>query len=95
MIEGSAWRKARGIFEVRDTGIGMSPDVRERIFGRLFRADPSRHSTGMHAGLESAIVKEYVSALKGSIPCRVRRSRQHISRHNSAPPMPVEAGGLG
>jgi signal transduction histidine kinase len=54
-------------FEVRDTGIGMTAEVRDKIFERFFRADPSRHATGVHAGLGLAIVKEYVSRLGGAI----------------------------
>ena len=55
------------VFEVRDTGIGMSADVREQIFERFYRADSSRHATGVHAGLGLAIVKEYVARLNGTI----------------------------
>jgi signal transduction histidine kinase len=55
------------VFEVRDTGIGIPADVREKIFERFYRADPSRHATGVHAGLGLAIVKEYVTRLNGSI----------------------------
>lgn len=55
------------VFEVRDTGIGMTPEVREKIFQRFFRADASRHATGVHAGLGLAIVKEYVDRLGGTI----------------------------
>jgi signal transduction histidine kinase len=54
-------------FEVRDTGIGMPPDVRAKIFERFYRADPSRHATGVHAGLGLSIVKEYVERLGGTI----------------------------
>jgi signal transduction histidine kinase len=57
----------RIVLTVRDTGIGMTPEVRERIFERFFRADPSRHATGVHAGLGLAIVKEYVERLNGTI----------------------------
>ena len=64
-------RVARGrgavTFEVRDTGIGMSPDVRSKIFERFYRADPSRHTTGVHAGLGLSIVKEYIERLDGTI----------------------------
>lgn len=64
-------RVARGrgavTFEVRDTGIGMSPDVRNKIFERFYRADPSRHATGVHAGLGLSIVKEYIERLGGTI----------------------------
>ena len=38
-------------FSVRDTGVGMSPDVLERIFNRFFKADPSRSDTGFGLGL--------------------------------------------
>ena len=55
------------VFEVRDTGIGMPPEVKDRIFERFYRADPSRHATGIHAGLGLAIVKEYVERLNGTI----------------------------
>lgn len=57
----------KAVFEVRDTGIGMSPEVRERIFERFYRADASRQATGVHAGLGLAIVKEYVTRLGGTI----------------------------
>lgn len=55
------------VFEVRDTGIGMTPEVRDRIFERFYRADSSRHATGVHAGLGLAIVKEYVARLNGTL----------------------------
>lgn len=55
------------VVEVTDTGIGMTPDVRGKIFERFYRADPSRTATGVHAGLGLAIVKEYVDRLGGSI----------------------------
>jgi len=41
--------------------------MKERVFERFYRADPSRHSTGVHAGLGLAIVKEYVARLHGTI----------------------------
>lgn len=53
--------------EVRDTGIGIPADSRERIFERFYRADPSREATGLHAGLGLAIVKGYVDLMGGSI----------------------------
>jgi signal transduction histidine kinase len=52
---------------VRDTGIGIAPEVREHIFERFYRADPSRQSDGMHAGIGLAIVKGYVDLLGGTI----------------------------
>ncbi len=53
--------------EVRDTGIGIPPETRERIFERFYRVDPSRTSDGMNAGLGLAIVKEYVDLMGGAI----------------------------
>jgi len=55
------------IIEVSDTGIGMTPEIAERIFERFFRADPSRHAAASHAGLGLAIVKEYLARVDGSI----------------------------
>src|SRR5581483_6041761 len=55
------------VFEVRDTGIGMTAEVRDKIFERFYRADASRHATGVHAGLGLAIVKEYIARLNGTI----------------------------
>lgn len=67
-IELTAKREgASAVLEVRDTGIGMSSEVKEKIFERFYRADASRTSTGVHAGLGLAIVKEYVELLHGSI----------------------------
>jgi len=57
----------RVVFEVSDTGIGMTPEVKEKIFERFFRADPSRQATGVHAGLGLAIVQEYVRRLGGTV----------------------------
>jgi signal transduction histidine kinase len=53
--------------EVRDTGIGIAPETRERIFERFYRADPSRQTDGMHTGLGLAIVKGYVDLMGGTI----------------------------
>ncbi|MBM4071181.1 MAG: hypothetical protein FJ271_19930 [Planctomycetes bacterium] len=53
--------------EVRDTGIGISPEARTHIFERFFRADPSRHADSMHAGIGLAIVKGYVDLMGGTI----------------------------
>ena len=53
--------------EVTDTGIGIAPEVRERIFERFYRGDPSRNADDLHAGLGLAIVKEYVDLMGGVI----------------------------
>ena len=67
-VELSATQTAAGVVvEVRDTGIGMPPEIQEKIFERFFRGDPSRQATGVHAGLGLAIVKEYVDRLGGRL----------------------------
>jgi signal transduction histidine kinase len=53
--------------EVRDTGIGIAAESRERIFERFYRADPARACDGLNAGLGLAIVKEYVELMGGHI----------------------------
>ena len=53
--------------EVRDTGIGIAADARDRIFERFYRVDPSRSNDGMNAGLGLALVKEYVDLMGGRI----------------------------
>lgn len=63
------------VVEVSDTGIGMTADVRGKIFERFYRADPSRTATGVHAGLGLAIVKEYVDRLGGSISVESEQDR--------------------
>lgn len=53
--------------EVRDTGIGIAPELHEMIFERFFRGDPARQADGLHAGLGLAIVKGYVELMGGEI----------------------------
>jgi len=54
-------------FEVRDTGIGITPEAMEHLFKRFYRADPSRHADTPHAGLGLSIVKSYVELMSGTI----------------------------
>ncbi len=51
--------------EVEDTGIGIAPAEKERIFDRFYRATSSRDIRGTGLGL--AIVKGIISELKGKI----------------------------
>jgi signal transduction histidine kinase len=95
LVELSIWTQQHEVIvQVRDTGIGMTPEVMEKIFERFYRADASRHATGVHAGLGLAIVKEYVERLGGTIEVesqpgvgstfRVRLPRQWTSRAQTA-----------
>jgi two-component system OmpR family sensor kinase len=45
------------VIEVRDTGVGIEPEVAERLFDRFFRGDPSHSRTIDGTGLGLAIVR--------------------------------------
>jgi two-component system phosphate regulon sensor histidine kinase PhoR len=52
---------------VADTGIGIPPEDRERIFERFYRTDASRARTTGGFGLGLAIVRDFVIAMGGAI----------------------------
>jgi signal transduction histidine kinase len=54
-------------FEVRDEGIGISAEDRERIFDKFYRADPSMSRGVGGTGLGLYIVHELVERLGGAI----------------------------
>jgi heavy metal sensor kinase len=58
--------------DVRDTGIGITPEAQAHIFERFYRADPARQATGLHAGLGLSIVKGYMDLMGGSISVESR-----------------------
>lgn len=60
------------MLEVRDTGIGIAPELQDKIFERFYRGDPSRNAAGVHAGLGLAIVKEFVDRLGGRLSIESR-----------------------
>ena len=53
------------ILSVRDCGIGMTPEVVERVFERFYRADQTGDIIG--TGLGMAIVRETVEMLRGEV----------------------------
>jgi two-component system OmpR family sensor kinase len=57
----------RGVIDVSDEGAGMSPEDRERVFERFFRADSSRSRTSGGTGLGLAIVAAVVEAHGGEV----------------------------
>lgn len=68
-----AWRavddKAAEV-EVTDTGIGIPPEHRDRVFERFHRVDAARSRDDGGTGLGLAIVKHFVNVLGGSISLR-------------------------
>jgi signal transduction histidine kinase len=50
---------------VKDNGIGIAPEARQRILEPFYRVDSARQATGMGLGL--SIVKTIVDALGGEI----------------------------
>ena len=57
----------RARVDVRDTGIGMAPDVIPHIFERFYRGDPARSSMVEGAGLGLSLVKWIVDRHEGGI----------------------------
>ena len=53
--------------DVRDEGIGMSPDEVKHAFERFYRADQARTRSSKGSGLGLAIVKEIVELHKGTV----------------------------
>lgn len=53
--------------QVSDTGIGMAPEVRDRIFEKFFRAPEAHQITTQGLGLGLTLVKQIVDALGGAV----------------------------
>ncbi len=61
------WDQTNAIFSVRDTGIGMSADDRERLFTRFFRSPTAMSMAIPGTGLGLAIVKKIIDDHHGTI----------------------------
>jgi signal transduction histidine kinase len=47
-------REEQAVVEIKDTGIGMSPEVQEQVFVRFYREDEARSTRGFGLGLSIA-----------------------------------------
>ena len=61
-----AAREAKAMVEIADSGIGIAPDLHEKIFARFTRADSSRGETKGH-GLGLAICRAIAERHNGTI----------------------------
>jgi two-component system CheB/CheR fusion protein len=55
---------------VRDTGVGLSPDMLERVFDPFTQVDDTLHRTSGGLGLGLALVKGLVELQRGSVEAR-------------------------
>ena len=59
------------VFTIRNTGSGLAPDLRARVFERFFRGDPAHHGAIEGSGLGLSIVKSIVEAHAGRVSYEV------------------------
>jgi two-component system phosphate regulon sensor histidine kinase PhoR len=82
---GSVWLRVRreagyAIAEVEDTGIGIEPKDRERIFERFYRVDKARSREVGGTGLGLSIVKHVLLSHGGSVQVESEPGRGSIFR---------------
>lgn len=60
-------KENKWVISVADTGMGIAPEEKDRIFERFYRIDKSRHKAVEGTGLGLSIVKHSIMYHKGSI----------------------------
>ena len=58
--------------DVRDTGVGLSPDDAQHVFEQFFRVDPARSSSIPGAGLGLSLVQWIAAQHRGAVTVQSR-----------------------
>jgi signal transduction histidine kinase len=56
-----------GFLRVQDTGMGMTPEIKARIFDKFYRAPEAKRVSSQGFGLGLALVQQFVGAQEGTI----------------------------
>lgn len=95
ILLGATWDEQWVSILVEDTGVGIGEKELPRIFDRFYRADDSRSRETGGAGLGLALVKEWITAMGGSVhvasmpgegsrfELKLRRFNPEINRNGS------------
>ena len=69
---------------IRDNGVGIPPDVREKMFNPFFTTKPAGEGTGLGLSItHDIIVKQHSGSIEVDTPAwRVHRNQDHSSAHS-------------